>query len=406
MLTRTNRQKVCISKWLKFNGKATIEACTGFGKTRVALTICKSLVNCNPNAFILIVVPTENLKEQWIKQLIEWQLFDNCKVEIINSVIKKDWTCDLLINDECHLFASDTFSAVFTAVEYKMILCLTATLERLDGKEILIKKFAPVCDTITIQEAEKNHWVSPIKEYVVLIDVDLTDYKELDRKFNSYFAFFNWDFSIAMKAAQDWKFRNAYAKQLGVSNKEVMAMAMDWMRCMRLRKSFVQSHPKKIEICKKILNARSDKKCITFSPTIKDSESLKVGMVLHSKQSKKQNKEVLDKFNKASSGVLCTSKAADAGVDIPGLSVGIIMSIDSSKIRKTQRTGRVVRFEEGKTAELFTLIIKGTQEWKWYQNSSTTKAQILNEDQLDMVLKGFDVETRDRDIFTDTEFRF
>lgn len=97
----------------------------------------------------------------------------------------------MLILDECHLFASDTFSEVFTVVEYKMILCLTATLERLDGKEILIKKYAPVSDTIPLKEAIANRWVSPIKEYVVLLDVDLTEYKELDRKFNSYFSFFN-----------------------------------------------------------------------------------------------------------------------------------------------------------------------------------------------------------------------
>lgn len=405
-MNRSERQKVSVSKWLKTGGRGTIEACTGYGKTRVALTIINSLVKCNPQAFVLIVVPTDNLKEQWTQQLIDWHLFDNCKVEIINSVIKQEWTCDLLINDECHLFASETFSRVFNVVEYKMVLCLTATLQRLDGKEKLIKVKAPVCDTITLTEAEKNGWVSPIKEYVVLLDVDLKEYKELDRKFNSYFAFFNWDFNIAMSCSTDWKFRNKYAKQMGISNKEVMSMAMDWMRCMRLRKQFVQSHPKKIEICRKILAARSDKKCITFSATIKDSEALKVGSVLHSKQSKKQNDAVLTKFKNATSGVLCTSKAADAGVDIPGLSVGVIMSIDSSKIRKTQRTGRIVRFEEGKTAELFTLVIRGTQEWKWFQNSNTTKVTILNEYQLDQVLTGNDVSTRERESFTDTEFRY
>jgi superfamily II DNA or RNA helicase len=58
-----------------------------------------------------------------------------------------------------------------------MILCLTATLQRLDGKEVLIKQYAPVCDSITLSEAQGEGWVSPIKEYVVLLDVDLTEYK-------------------------------------------------------------------------------------------------------------------------------------------------------------------------------------------------------------------------------------
>lgn len=407
MISRTDRQKQSITKWIRSGGKGTVEACTGFGKSRITLMLIVSLLKSNSKASVLIVVPTEFLKEQWIDQLIEWDLIDNCKVEIINTVIRSEWICDLLVIDEVHLTASDTFRKVFEVVQYSMILCLTATLQRLDGKEVLIKQYAPVCDSITLSEAQREGWVSPIKEYVVLLDVDLTEYKAWDQKFNGYFAYFNWDFNIAMRCSTDWKFRNTYAKQMGLSPKDVLGMAMNWMRCMRKRKEFVMSHPKKLEVCKQILNARKDKKCITFSATIKDSEQLGVGQVLHSKQSKKKNAEIIKEFNEAESGVLCTSKAADQGVDIKGLSVGIIMSIDSSKIRKTQRTGRIIRFEEGKTAELFTLVIRGTQEWRWFQNSNTSKnAIVLSEDQLKLVLSGEELITRQRDQFEDTEFRF
>lgn len=135
---------------------------------------------------------------------------------------------------------------------------------------------------------------------------------------------------------------------------------------LRKRKKFVQSHPHKFEIARKILNARKDKKCITFCSTIKDAEQLSVKgeYVLHSKQSKKSNEETLSKFNQASSGVLHSSKAVNQGVDIKGLSVEIIMNTDSSKITKTQKLGRALRVEAGKQAEIFTLIIKGTVEEK------------------------------------------
>lgn len=59
-----------------------------------------------------------------------------------------------------------------------MILCLTATLERLDGKEIILKERCPVVDVISFEEATSNGWVAPIKEYLVLLDVDLTEYNE------------------------------------------------------------------------------------------------------------------------------------------------------------------------------------------------------------------------------------
>lgn len=125
-------------------------------------------------------------------------MLDNARVEIINTVIKSDWTCDLLIIDEIHITPSESMRYVFQCVNYKNILGLTATIERLDGKEILIKQYAPVCDEITLEEAEKNEWISPHKEYLVLLDVDLTEYKELTKQFNQCFAQFNWDFNLAM----------------------------------------------------------------------------------------------------------------------------------------------------------------------------------------------------------------
>jgi superfamily II DNA or RNA helicase len=38
-----------------------------------------------------------------------------------------------------------------------MILGLTATLERLDGKEYIIKEYCPVCDEVTIEDALQNN---------------------------------------------------------------------------------------------------------------------------------------------------------------------------------------------------------------------------------------------------------
>ena len=179
-----------------------------------------------------------------------------------------------------------------------------------------------------------------------------------------------------------------------------------WNKAMRARKTFIQNHPKKFEVAKKILDARKDKKCITFSSTIKQAESFKSGYVLHSKKSEKQNKLTLEEFNKATTGVLHTSRAVNQGVDVPGLSVGIILSIDSSKITKQQRKGRICRFEEGKEAELFTIVLKGTQEYTWAMNSATSKYTTINEEQLDKILAGETIETRERENIVNTKFRF
>ena len=406
MITRDERQKQCLKRWLNSGGAATVVACTGFGKTRVALNLISAFAKRNDEASALIVVPTTVLKEQWIDQLEQWNLLDNARVEIINTVIKLNWTCDLLVLDEIHLMAADMFSKVFDCVSYKNILGLTATFERLDGKETLLSKYAPVCDTIPIDVAEENEWVAPHREYLVLLEVDLKQYEEYTRTFNQCFAQFGFDFNLAMDCATDIVKARAFAKKAGLDGNTIMGVAQKWNRCMRKRKEFIYNHPKKMEIAKKIINARADRKGITFSSTINQAESFGFGWVLHSKKKAKENKATLEEFNAADMGYLHTSKAADQGLDCKGVNLEIILHTDSSKIRKTQRVGRAIRFEEGKTSEIFTLVLKGTQEVNWFNNSNTSKVITINEEQLERVLNGESIETRQRENVVNTKFRF
>ncbi|MBQ0113505.1 MAG: hypothetical protein KBT03_10270 [Bacteroidales bacterium] len=323
--------------------------------------------------------------------------------------MKNTYSVDLLIIDEVHCTASPTNILIYQTVNYKYLLGLTATFERLDGRHELLLKYMTVCDTITTEEAVKNNWLSPYRNYKVLLKVDLTQYNEWNTKFHSMFSFFNFDFKLAMGCIQDKRVAAKFARMIGKSDKEVRGYAANWMSLLRKRKSFVMSHPYKFEIANKILDARSDKKCIAFSATIKDAEKFKSkgALILHSKQRKKENEAVMAVFNSRPNGILSTSKCADAGVDIKGLSVGIILSGDSSKTRTTQRVGRIIRFEEGKISEMFTLVVAGTVEETWFNNSNTNKQYItINEDQLDIILNGGEISSRPRTGIEDMKNRY
>lgn len=379
------------------------------GKTRTAVTAIMKVLKIKPDARVLIVVPTEVLQKQWMNDyIIKYNLIQNCEVKIINSVIKTSWDVDLLVCDECHMFCSETFQEIFNCVSYEMVLCLTATLERLDGKETIIKYFAPVCDIVTVEDSQQNGWLSPYKEYVVLLDVNLSEYNQWNQEFIGFFSQLGFDFSRAMTLVTNIIERRKYAKKMGLDQKQFDTICYGWMDRLRKRKKFVQSHPHKFEVARKILDARKDKKCITFCSTIKDAEQLSVKgeYVLHSKQSKKSNEETLSKFNQVSSGVLHSSKAVNQGVDIKGLSVEIIMNTDSSKITKTQKLGRALRVEAGKQAEIFTLIIKGTVEEKWLANSMSSSYIIINEQQLDKILNYELLEVRERKLIKDVKNRY
>lgn len=198
-LSRDERQEESVKKWLQSKGKGTLECCTGYGKSRCALIIIKKLLSKYPNLKILIVVPTELLKEQWLYHIDNNQLQFNVDIGIINSIAKNGYVCDLLIIDEIHTSAANSLINIFNTVKYKLILGLTATFERLDERHKILEKYCPIVDTVTLQEAQLNGWVSQYNEYLVLIDVDDIDiYNQLNREFNQHFEYFQFDFNLAM----------------------------------------------------------------------------------------------------------------------------------------------------------------------------------------------------------------
>lgn len=337
-MTRTERQLLAIDRWKQANFRASIVAATGVGKTRIALMAIEKFLVKNPTKIIRVIVPTKILKDQWEEKIDEMDLMGNIKVVVLNTAANSPFYCDFLIVDEIHRSNSLVFRQLFKNCNPRLILGLTATYERLDGfeKEV-VDHYCPVCDTITIEEATQNGWLAPYTEYKVLIEVNLSEYNKANRDFIRYFNFFGYDFNLAMSAVTNVFIQQKLAKQYNCSLSEVRAMAYGWNKALRFRKDFIANHPKKFEIARKIINSRSDLKIITFNNSIKQCESYNMGYVLHSGNTKKKNRMTLEEFSLCKDGVLHTSKMADEGLDVKGLSVAIITGFNSSKISKRQR---------------------------------------------------------------------
>lgn len=205
-ISRDERQEECRVTWIKHKCRGSIEACTGFGKTRVGLNCISTIINHYPSFHVIVVVPTDLLQGQWKKELDDRSLSLNVEVLVINTVVKNKLKCDLLVMDECHRYNSDLFSSIFKMVGYRYILGLTATFERLDGREKIMEKYCPIIDRISLIEALSNHWVSEFTEYKVLINLDdskysdewkLSTYKKYNKEFTEHFEFFGFDFNLA-----------------------------------------------------------------------------------------------------------------------------------------------------------------------------------------------------------------
>ena len=380
-LTRDERQEESLKAWLNNKGRGCVEGCTGYGKTRIGLNAIETVRKRYPELSVIVVVPTDVLRTQWLEQLDQRGLGWNCKVQIINTASKTIDQCDLLILDEVHKFAADQFSHVFKTVKYKHVLGLTATIERLDGKHELIKKYCPVVDTVTIEVAKANGWVSEFTEYQVIVSAeDIDIYRDYNKEFVQHFEFFNFDFGLAMSMVgpkgltnrlryRDELCPNGSKEEKSKVLKEIMYHSMGFTHALQNRKKFIHNHPQKIEVAREIIKHRADKKIITFSANTKMAEAIGVGYVYTGKEGKKKNRITIDEFKQLDKGVINSCKLAIEGFDCPGLSVGIVMGVDSSATKAIQSTGRVVRKEGSKYAEMFTLVMENTVEQEWFKKS-------------------------------------
>ena len=246
-----------------------------------------------------------------------------------------------------------------------------------------------------------NGWISDFKEYQVLIDVDDIDvYKQYNKEFTEHFEFFNFDFNLAMSCVGPKGFINraklrdemcprGTEEQRKQTFKNITYHATAFMRVIQKRKAFINNHLKKIELTRKIIEARPNAKIITFSNNVKMAESIGVGMVYTGKDSKKKGRLTLEEFSTQPTGVINSCAKLNEGADIAGLSVAIVLGRDSSETKSIQRRGRVVRKEGDKMAEIFNLVIDQTVETKWFQNShSSTEYITIDEEGLNDGLEG------------------
>ena len=69
-------------------------------KTRIAIMSINAVKKKYPGIRVLVVVPTTTLKSQWEEEIYNWDLSFNAEVEVVNTVIKHDYTCDFLVLDK------------------------------------------------------------------------------------------------------------------------------------------------------------------------------------------------------------------------------------------------------------------------------------------------------------------
>lgn len=386
---RLKRQQQVIDTWTKAGRRGTLEAVTGFGKTFVALLILQEMNEKLPTGTALIIVPTQNLKQQWEDQIKELHI-TGATVMVINTAVRHNHVCDLLILDEIHNYTSDVFSSIFGITEYRHILGLTATLNPDDDRYYIIEKAAPVFDTVSLTEAVKHGYVSQFQVFNLglrMSEAEEKEYKSITDTYYKHFAIFNNRFHLAMNCLKDPVYRSVFTRSLaGWDEQEVLNSARGFNRAMQKRKKFIYTSLTKQAAAKQLIDL-FDVPTITFSESVDFANGLnKVtqpwGEAYHSKMSKYARQNVLDSFAslKTDCRVIHTARALDEGFDVKGIEMAIVCSGTSTPRQDLQRTGRAIRFKEDKVGMIVNLYLKDTQDEKWLKKrqTKTTNVQWVN----------------------------
>ena len=364
IVDRTARQIEGLRRWRDAGFQGIAEYPTGFGKTYTAIMAIKGMIPKKNITSCLVVVPTIELKAQWEKELSTHKV-SICKVMVINSAIKLSHQVDMLVLDEIHRYAAESFREIFERVTAEYIMGLTATLEREDNFHEIILNYLTVFDKITVDEALDNGWIAPYKVYNIPVALPADMQIEYNKANNSFKHF------AAKLGHGGQAFQNA-TSYLKSSDKALQGQAGAYYNSLRKRKSICQNNSNKITATKQIIDSLSNRNGLIFSATTEFAESLQdvlgdICMTFHSKIKRKEQEMIVKKFKDKRTKVkfLSSVQALNEGFNVPDCSLAIIAGSTSTKRTFIQQLGRVVRQQPDKEAIIINLYTPGTQEEVW-----------------------------------------
>ncbi|MCK4666937.1 DEAD/DEAH box helicase family protein [Candidatus Dependentiae bacterium] len=346
--------------------RGIVQAGTGAGKTKFAIMAILMMLDENPNAKIVIAVPTMELQKQWKRELKAYSIkvtliggghgkeFGQITIGIYNSLWEMEIEADLLIGDEAHHLSSNTDMNVSIWRDnlhtIDRILFLTATPGR-----YLIEDM-PVIAVVSQEELQEEGSLAYYTVTNLRVDMDDTD-------------------------------RNIYDQitaQIAVNTEEFGEDHLFTKIVKGERYRWVTNHPDKMEgtalLVKNLVS--QGKKIILFTTKIETMYVIEEAMssygvpisIVHSsnpeyKMPAKVRAQNFADFADGITNVLVGAFAISEGVDVPEADVAIIMGGTSQEREFIQRSGRVLRVTPDKTeAEIFQVYMEDTMEAGWVKS--------------------------------------
>lgn len=371
-MTRDESQLNFVNKWKFNNYKGSLQAVTGYGKTRVSILCMKE---CN-DPDTIVIVPTKELKRQWEFVLHDNEL-ENWEVFVVNTAAKKEIQTELLIIDEMHTTAmADWFSNSWKNARFNKVIGLSASPIRKDGKHKDFLKVSPILMNIDYEEALANGWIANYTIYNVGIKLtpkEQLQYDKIDKSLKNLYL----NMAVRTKTTVEYIEKNAFDVATALLKEglwDSIKLGKEYYRLIGLRKNLLYNAENKVKRTINYIEKNPDKKVLIFSQSQQFADEIQnqlgdICVTIHSGIKDKERNKNLDEFKvNENVRVISSIKALNEGIDIPELEVGICASGTSSKKDAIQQLGRVARLYGNKHALFFNLYIKGTQDLYWLKN--------------------------------------
>ncbi|MBP3945936.1 DEAD/DEAH box helicase family protein [Psychrobacter sp. K31L] len=373
-------QGEAIDAWFANDNKGILSIATGGGKTLTSLTTATLLSKSLKNLLVVIAVPTKALMAQWESEVA---LFGSKAVNLnnINGSKNKlstiDRTCKNLKFNSSHVEVliishnalkselmskiekySSSFSTLLIADEvhnlgstgfienppdfFDFKIGLSATPIRQydeEGSEFLLQYFGDVVYDFPLDKAIGKCLV-PFDYYAHIINLTAEEednFYELTQKIRRL--------SFAVNASKDSiEFQNW--SRLCIKRRKIIETAenkiFSFERCLPSKGSDITNtlvfcsdkQPEQLELINDILN----KKHVNFHQ-----------ITSHETANNTTLKQIIDEYNQGRIQVLTSKRVLDEGFNVPQTQTAYILASNTTKKQWTQRLGRVLRKDKGKS---------------------------------------------------------
>ncbi|MDA0745588.1 MAG: DEAD/DEAH box helicase family protein [bacterium] len=360
-------QAEALEAWRTYERRGVVVLPTGSGKSHLALMALAEV-----NRSTLIIVPTIDLMNQWYDLLTE---AFGCEVGILGGGYHEleDITVTtydsaymymdrygnrfgFLIFDEVHHLPGETYShgAEMALAPYR--LGLTATLERPDGRHLLLHSLVgPTAYEKGIRELSGDY-LSEYRSERIQVDMvaeERSQYEAARAEFTEFLESKN----LKLGTTNGWQnfvrhsARSSAGRRAMLAYRRYRKLALGTVAKLRVLEYLLKRHPRD-----RVLIFTNDNETVY---TI--SQEFLIPAITHQTRTR-ERKDSLKAFNDGEYLALVTSRVLNEGVNVPEANVAVVLSGTGSIREHVQRLGRILRRREGKQAVLYEVISRNTVE--------------------------------------------